>query len=158
MRVLIDTNILLDYLTNREPYTDAASQIMMACKYRTIKGCMAAHSVLNLFFILRHDYTVAERRTMLKALFKALSVAKIDRKNLLSALSNESFRDFEDCVQSNCAVSYHADYIITRNEKDFTGSPIPCIAPDVFCREYLNPHENVPKQQAEQGKTPLETP
>ena len=145
MRVLIDTNILMDYLTERGSFFECAWKIMNACDVGTLQGCMAAHSILNLFFILRHDYTIDQRRTMLKSLFNLLEVESVDRDKLFDALSNESFRDFEDCVQYNCAVSYRAEYIITRNEKDFTGSSIPCITPEEFCMEYLDSSENSPK-------------
>ena len=53
MRILVDTNILLDYILDREPYGEAARCVVKACKDGTIKGCIAAHSISNMFFILR---------------------------------------------------------------------------------------------------------
>ena len=158
MRVLIDTNVLVDFLTRRPSYYEDARSIIQACQEKQIDGYMAAHSVPDMFYILRKDYPVSSRRAMLKYLCGLLTVSAIDGEKLMQALNEESFDDFEDCLQVQCAKSFQANYIITRNEKDFTGSPIPCIAPDAFCREYLNPGENSPKQETEQGKTPREIP
>ena len=55
LRILVDTNVLLDYLLCRSPYDRAAEQIVVACKQRWVSGCIAAHSISNMFFILRKD-------------------------------------------------------------------------------------------------------
>ena len=68
MRILVDTNILLDYILDREPYGEAARCVVKACKDGTIKGCIAAHSISNMFFILRKVYAPEERRILLKSL------------------------------------------------------------------------------------------
>ena len=62
--------------------------------------------------------------------------AGIDSFKILSALDNEKFEDFEDCLQEECAVAIAADYIITRNIKDFSSSRIPAILPDEFLKKY----------------------
>ena len=64
MRILVDTNILLDYILDREPYGEAARCVVKACKDGTIKGCIAAHSISNMFFILRKVYAPEERRIL----------------------------------------------------------------------------------------------
>ena len=55
LRIWVDTNVLLDYLLCRSPYDRAAEQIVVACKQRRVSGCIAAHSISNMFFILRKD-------------------------------------------------------------------------------------------------------
>ncbi len=67
MKVLIDTNILLDYLLKREPYRLDSEIIVKACKDNKICGYMAAHSVINIFYILRKVYNTKERKSILKA-------------------------------------------------------------------------------------------
>ena len=63
----------------------------------------------------------------------------INKDKLSLALETESFTDFEDCLQSLCAASFRADYIIiTRNPKDFEASVIPAILPDVFCKRFFS--------------------
>lgn len=132
MKVLIDTNILIDYIMNREPYAEIASEIVMMCSEKKIDGCIAAHSVPNIFFILRKSLSPHDRRNILKSLFTIFSVESIDREKLLSALDNDDFADFEDSLQEECAITFSADYIITRNEKDFEKSRITAVTPEKF--------------------------
>lgn len=60
----------------------------------------------------------------------------IDFFKICSALDNEDFHDFEDCLQEECAVAVSADYITTRNIKDFSISRVPAISPDEFILKY----------------------
>lgn len=53
LRILIDTNIILDYLLERQPYEKPARAIIKFCQQKTIEGCVAAHSITNIFYILR---------------------------------------------------------------------------------------------------------
>lgn len=133
MRVLIDTNIILDYILNREPYDKYARRIVEACKEKRISGCIAAHSIPNIFYILRKVYTIEERREILLALCQLFDVEGIDADKIQNALKNNNFSDFEDCLQMECAKKYHADYIVTRNTADFAASNIPCIESEQMC-------------------------
>jgi predicted nucleic acid-binding protein len=136
MKILIDTNVLIDYLSGREPYFTLADEIIKLCRDKKIVGYMAAHSVPNMFFILRKEYTGEERRTMIKSLFDMLSVSGIDEKTLLPALDRENFKDFEDCLQDECAVAVFADYVVTRNVKDFINGKVTALTPEDFLQEY----------------------
>lgn len=133
MRVLVDTNILLDYLLEREPYERAAKLIVKACQKKQIVGCIAAHSITNIFFILRKTFSIEERREILLNICKLFDVEGIDIHKLQNALMNKDFQDFEDCLQMECAKSFHADYIATRNPKDFKNSSVECITPEQLC-------------------------
>ena len=138
MRILIDTNILLDAVIGRKPYGDAADKILQLCASGKVQGILAAHSIPNMFYILRRDFSVEERREILQYLCMILHVEPIDRAKLLSALNDASFSDFEDCLQLKCAASTRADYIITRYLADFAASPIPCLTASDFCTRYEN--------------------
>ena len=132
MRVLIDTNILLDALLGREPHFDNADKIIKLCADKKIEGFMAAHSIPNIFYILRKDMSEESRREVLLNLCDILMVASIDFNKIISALQNKDFSDLEDCLQSICAKDVKANYIITRNIKDFTSSEVPAILPEDF--------------------------
>ena len=67
-KILIDTNVLLDYLLTREPFYEDARRIVLACVDGRMKGCIAAHSISNMFYILRRDYDAKERRELLAGL------------------------------------------------------------------------------------------
>lgn len=134
MQVLVDTNVLLDYLLIREPYAKEAEMIIKACQEKVISGSIAAHSITNIFYILRKAYTVDERRSILLDICKLFHVESIDIYKLQNALKNERLSDFEDGLQEECAITSHADYIVTRNIKDFEHGSIPCITPDKMCK------------------------
>ena len=93
-KILIDTNVLLDYLLEREPFFEDAKGIMLSCAEGKAKGCIAAHSIPNMFFILRKNYNAKERREVLSNLCSIFDVKGIDKAKLLAGLSNEDFSDF----------------------------------------------------------------
>ena len=132
MNILIDTNIILDYLVKREPFFEYADRIFSLCAESCLHGTIAAHSVTNCFYILKSTYSPKERRELLLHICNIVDVSGIDRNTILSALNNYDFTDFEDCVQSECASSFGADYIVTRNIKDFSQSSVPAILPEDF--------------------------
>lgn len=132
-KILIDTNVLLDYILMREPYSEDAKKVILSCTDGDTKGCIAAHSISNMFFILRKDYTSKERRELPSAICKIFDVEGIDKAKLLEGLSNEEFTDFEDCLQMECAKAYGAEYIVTRNVADYKKSEVKAILP----KDYL---------------------
>ena len=132
-RILIDTNVLLDYLLERQPFFEDAKRIITSCVEGKAKGSIAARSISNMFFILRKDYDAKERREILYNLCSIFDVEGIDKAKLLAGLSNEDFLDFEDCLQMECAKSYGADYIVTRNVSDYATSEVKAIEP----KDYL---------------------
>ena len=125
MQALIDTNVLIDYISEREPYFPNAFQIVTAAEKMFFHGCIAAHSIPDIYYILRKSIPAAERREVLRRFCEIFVVVGIDGERLIEALSDESFTDFEDCLQSHCAEAFHADYIVTRNPKDFAQSAVP---------------------------------
>lgn len=137
IRVLVDTNVVLDYLLEREPYAESARKIVMACKQKQITGCIAAHTVSNMFFILRKAYSVEDRRDILKDICRLFEVEGIDCSKIIQALNNTDFKDFEDCLQMQCAKTFQADYIISRNLADYSNSEVVCLSPEEFCQKYL---------------------
>lgn len=131
-RILIDTNILLDYILMREPFCDDAEKIVSVCADGNVEGYVAAHSVSNMFFILRKDYNAKERREILINLCSIFEIVGIDKVKLLAGLQNDDFEDFEDCLQMECAKSCGAEYIVTRNIDDYKTSQIKAILPEEF--------------------------
>ncbi len=131
-KILIDTNVLLDYLLEREPFFENAKEVILSCADGKVKGCIAAHSISNMFFILRKDYNAKERREVLSNLCSIFDVEGIDKAKLLAGLTNEDFSDFEDCLQMECAKSYGADYIVTRNVSDYSLSEVKAIKPQDY--------------------------
>lgn len=134
MRILIDTNILLDFLACRQPYFASADKIIGYCKNGILSGAVAAHSIPNVFYILRKSYSPNELRAMLRWLCALTKIVGIDEETIERALDDKDCTDFEDCLQKECAAAFQADYIVTRDAQDFKHSAIPWISPDSFCR------------------------
>jgi predicted nucleic-acid-binding protein len=132
MVALIDTNIILDDLINREPFAEIAHQIFKKCADKQFLGFIAGHTIPDIFYILRKDYTAEIRRDMLLGICDTVDVVGVTRAVLIDALTNNSFPDFEDCLQAECAKAVNVDFIITRNIKDFAHSTIPAMTPEEF--------------------------
>lgn len=135
MVILIDTNVIVDFLMKREPYAQDAIEIVALCNNKQVEGYLAAHTIPNLFYIMRKDFSVAQRREMLNALCRIFKISGIDSHTILAALKNNDFEDFEDCLQMECAVETEAEYIITRNSVDFVNSKIRVMEPWEFLRK-----------------------
>lgn len=136
-RILIDTNVLLDYLLTREPFYEDAKAVAISCVDGRAKGCIVAHTISNMFYILRKDYSIEERRMVLSNVCSIFDVEGIDKTKLLAGLQNGNFSDFEDCLQMECAKSYGAAYIVTRDIADYKASEIKPILP----KDYLELQE-----------------
>lgn len=134
MKILVDTNIILDVLLKREPHIKSAKIIMTKCANREITGYLAAHSIPNIFYVLRKDYSQEERRRFIRNLCEIFRISDLNTEKIISAIDNEQFLDFEDCLQEECAVAETADYIVTRNLADFKQSKVKVIEPDEFVK------------------------
>lgn len=131
MVVLIDTNILLDYILKREPFYEDAKKVMEICSSDMADGCIALHTVTTVWYLLR-KLPEETKRAALKAVCELLQVVGTSHDEVLNAIESADFKDFEDCVQSKCAKTANAEHIITRNASDFEASEIPALTPQEF--------------------------
>lgn len=142
MKVLIDINIIMDFLCHRKFFFDDANQILKKCVKKEIERIIAAHTVTTIFYLLRKDIpSSAERRAILIDICNIFEVSSVDKVVLLNALQDDSFYDFEDSVQNACAANIEADFIVTSNKKDFENSKLPVCSPDEFLK-VLDKDEN----------------
>ncbi len=132
MLILIDTNVLLDVIARREPYVIFSEKVIDLCRQEIINGAIASHSVLNAMYVLRKNFTLEERKEIFLSLCEFLYVESVDFGKIIQALKDDDFSDFEDCLQMQCALSLRADYIVTRNVKDFAANEIPAVTPEEF--------------------------
>jgi len=132
MALLIDTNIVLDWILKRRPFHESATKIIDLCTRGEVTGYLAAHTVINVFFITRKDYSVAQRRDLSRLLCNRFEITGIDRQVIINSLESSDFQDLEDELQIQCAISERLDYIITRDTKGFEASKIKAISPEVF--------------------------
>lgn len=135
-KIFVDTNVLLDYIMKRESYYEDAREIMSLFTSGKKRGCVAAHSITNIFYILRKSYSLKERRALLLNICKIFHVEEITKHKIIDSLVNEKIDDFEDCLQIECAKSYGAHYIITRDVGDYLASEVQAILPKDFLSLY----------------------
>ncbi len=133
MKILVDTNVLLDYFLTRKPYFEAANKVFLSCLF-TNQGYIASHSFVDLFYQMheRSGKSVEYCRNTFLKLCQAFEVCSIDRQRVMDAAQNLDFNDFEDSLQNECAVYSRVDYIITRNAGDFVNASVPVISPEDF--------------------------
>ena len=136
MRVLIDTNIVLDLVQNREPHSDNASKIINSCVKGENDGFISAHSLTDLFFILRKDKSVDERKSLVLNLCKFFRVIPESKNFFIEVCNNPDWNDLEDGLQMRCAEIEKLDFIITRDgENGFKNSPVKIINPEDFLNQ-----------------------
>ena len=116
--VLIDLNILLDVLQKREPFYETSARLLALIETGKIKGYIASHSITTLFYLIKKDRSTAEARATITNILQFMKVAAVDQSTIEQAL-NLDYPDFEDAVQMISAVQCKADYLITRNCKDY---------------------------------------
>ena len=128
MRLLIDVNILLDVLQARKPHLRESSLIWKLCETRQVEGYVPALSFANLVYIMRKEMDAKKIEETLKSLSLIFNIADLKASDLKDT-ADLHWDDFEDAVQSVTASRIGADYIITRNTKDFKESKIPAKTP-----------------------------
>lgn len=128
MRWLLDTNVLLDVLADREPWAEHSASVLARVERGEATGYVAAHTVTTLYYLLasHRDRTVAREKTRL--LLRLLEVVPVDEDRLLQALDLPT-ADFEDAVQIACAEKRSVEVIVTRNQDDFQGTDLEVRSP-----------------------------
>lgn len=128
MKLLIDANILLDVLQNREPFVEASSVVWKLCETEKAEGYVSALTFANLVYVMRKQLDPERIAEVLKQLSLIFSFTEFTPADLTRA-AEWQWDDFEDAVQSVTAERVHADYIITRNVRDFAKSKVMAFMP-----------------------------
>ena len=131
MKILIDTNIILDVLYNRETFVDDSLKVLKCCEVKQVEGYICALSIPNIVYIMRKELDNNKIQELITKLTTIFNVVDLRATDLIKA-SNADFTDYEDALQATCASRINASYIITRNIKDFESSPVPAIKPSEF--------------------------
>lgn len=133
MKVLIDTNIVLDIFLNRQPFAQAANALLEAIAMEQVAGYVCASSLTDIFYIARRQtQSISQGRQAVEMTLRLFQICLVDR-SILEIAFNSELADFEDAVQIACAVAAGLDTIVTRNPDDFQTDLIPVIAIADFC-------------------------
>lgn len=128
MTLLIDANIVWDVLQNRENFVKESAMIWKLCETEQAKGYISTLSFANIMYILRKELTSDKIEEVYHKLCLIFEFADFS-SSILSKAVEMNWKDFEDAVQSATAEQIHADYIITRNVRDFTRSKVVAFTP-----------------------------
>lgn len=116
MRIVLDTNIILDIALKRIPFYEDSAKLISKIGLGELNGFITATSITDIYYIARksqgHDTTLS----FITSLFTFISILGVDSKVILKPLKSD-IRDFEDAIQANAAYINQIDYLITRNKK-----------------------------------------
>ena len=131
MRLLIDANIVFDVLLKREPYWADSSAVWKLCETEQMEGYISTLTFANLVYVMRKELEPAQIEdvlTRLKLIFRFGDFSTAD----MTKAAEMAWNDFEDAVQSATAERIQADFIITRNVRDFRQSKVVAFTPSEF--------------------------
>lgn len=130
-KVLVDLNVILDVLQRREPHYTASAAVLASIEAGRVEGAMAAHVVTTLYCLIAKSRSSEQARTTRTDLRGFLAIAPVNQGVIEEAL-NLPCPDFEDAAQMVAALHYGAQYLITRNVRDYEAGPLPALQPAEF--------------------------
>jgi predicted nucleic acid-binding protein len=131
MRVLLDTDVIVDVMTARLPFAKEAAELLDLNDEGTFEAYISALTPLNVFYIARNTKSSANLRQSVKELLEAVRVCPLNDSVLHAAFAT-NFSDYEDAVQHCCATAAGLDAIVTRNVRDYKNSTLPVFTPAEF--------------------------
>lgn len=137
-KVLIDTDVILDFFFDRKPFSEESSLILSLCEKEKIEGFVTSIMLSNIYYLLKKTANHEKVIENLKALMNIISVTTTNKKAVLEAL-NSDFKDFEDALQNFSAQNDHQiKVIITRNIKDYKTSKLSIMTPESYLKTLVN--------------------
>ncbi len=129
LALLISTNVLFKYLSDLvDPFLEESKEIIRLCAQGEVDGYIAFHTVSTLWYVLR-KWSLKDRRAGLEKICSLFSIVAASKKQIIEAIKNDAFDDFENCLQDEFAKEAGADYIVTCNVKDYENSFVPALSP-----------------------------
>ena len=135
MKLLIDTDVLIDVALNRTPFAEAAARLLDEAQAQPGTAFMAWHSASNFYYMISSPRGKDAARDFIKDLLHFVGIAAVQTDDLTYALGLD-MPDLEDAMQAAAAMACRADYIVTRNIEHYRKSPVRAITPDTWLRKY----------------------
>lgn len=133
-KVLIDTDVILDFFFDRQPFSEPAARVLSLCESKEIEGFVTSVIISNVYYLLRQTAPHEKVIDKLKQLILITDVLETGKNVILEAI-NSGFRDFEDALQNFSAeLNGHIDLILTRNVRDFKNSSLGVMTPENFLK------------------------
>ncbi len=131
MRVLLDTNVVLDFVLQRQQFFTEADEIFLRLKNGEFEAFVSAITPINVFYTTRKEKDKTTAFSAIEELLILVKIAESNNRIYQNALIL-NFSDYEDAVQHECAVAEKLDAIVTRNTKDYKNSTITVYSPGEF--------------------------
>jgi predicted nucleic acid-binding protein len=127
MKLLLDTNIVVDTISRRAGYEDSLN-VLRYCEVKKAEGFVSTATVLDVMYILRKHVSPEDVKEAVQTIIAIVDVVDVKKSDIVGAFNSE-MTDYEDAVQALCAKRNRANYIVTRNFSDFSKSSVPAILP-----------------------------
>ena len=131
MRLFLDTNVLIDYISRRKPFYDFAKKLYIASAFGDVKLFCSTHSFLDAEYILRHAIDIKQLREIMAECCSFIQPVSIDVDSLKDGFFS-GWPDLEDYAIASAAMQVNADYLLTRDLAGFADSKIPAMTPEEF--------------------------
>ena len=131
MKVLLDTNVVLDLLMQRELFYEDALRVFSSVELGKVEGYLCATTLTTIYYLVSKNSTKKKTDEILQSLLKLFKISSVDKEVLLLSLKNNG-SDFEDSVIYTSAKLSHIDLIISRDKKGFKNSKVPVKSPKEF--------------------------
>lgn len=133
-KVLLDTDVMLDFFFDRKPFSEETSRILSLCEKEELKGFVTSVALSNMYYLLRKTAKHEKVMASLKMLLEIVDVVTTDKATILEAL-NSGFKDFEDALQNFSTQNNQGIHIvITRNVKDYKTSKLSVMTPEMYLK------------------------
>ena len=132
MKVLLDTNVIIDAITGREPWNKDAEQIFIFAANQTADIYITATAATDIYYLIRkYFHSTSEAKSIMKKLYTLFGILSVTAEDCINALQSE-IDDYEDALVDSIALYYKMNYIVTRNLKDFEKGKTSIISPADF--------------------------
>lgn len=129
-KVLVDSNILIDFMFHREPFYNNSNKIISLCENKKIKGYLTTSILMDLHYIFKkNSHSKSTADTAIADIMNVFEVINVEDKDIKNSIKNER-KDFKDGVIESCAIRNKLNYIVTRNETDFENKGIKVVSPE----------------------------
>ena len=129
MKIIFDTNIILDVLLNREPFVELSANIVSSVEKKNIEGYLCATTITTLDYLISKQINRNAARIEIQKLLNIFEISEVNAKVLDMSLKS-GFRDFEDAVQYYSGECCGVNGLVTRNAKDYKQAKLPIYTPD----------------------------
>lgn len=134
MDLMLDANVVIDHIGRREPFYELSRRVCLLGILGEARTYITTNMATDLYYLLRKDYGSAEAQRMIEEDLSFLTMVSVDPQDVGDALALR-WNDFEDCLVAQCAHKAGADYIITRNVRDFARSSVKALTPEQLFQE-----------------------